>query len=266
MGDPHRRLTELLSEIGPVGVFLRFLLAQARDPSLFDTDRGAVLGGDHRSRIPVVSPWLVGDPAGAHDLLQIALHRPSVEILHVAAPIEVSPPQGWASTIDRVLIAEPTQDPGEARVLSGPDVLEALDRIHPELAPLIPPPPLRERLPFRFHALMQHQQIVSLCDTTVADGQWVAIQQVRTVAALRGQGLARRLCQGARAAVYPRSAVWVCDEANLASVATARAAGFAPLVRIPFLHRTGVRVRPELLEPVLVLCFAVLFVRDPQAA
>lgn len=238
-------LASQLEAFGPEGVFLRFLRALTGRDDLFQQQGRAVAGGGAPARVFVVfQHWVLGEgEADARDLLAATLTDARVRAVYYAAEGTAGPlPPGWSCTRDLMLQGPAPASPLEedSDLVSEEAFFDAQDILHPELLPLLPPPPLRSSLPFRFHGLVSGGQIVSICDTTVDDGQWAVLQQVRTPSSLRGQGLARRLVPavlrwlGARG----RRALWVCDEQNLASVATARSAGLELYRELPLLQRT----------------------------
>jgi GNAT superfamily N-acetyltransferase len=221
-----------LAETGPAGVWLRFVLRHTGRADLFDVRPGALIGSGRPARVFVAdAAWIFGsDPTDAQALLDAATAERAV---YWMAPGE---PSGWNQGRDHVLVASPR--PAETAVITG----EAFLRMprHPALEDLVPPPHILGMLPFRFHGLVRDGVIVAMCDTTVDDGEAVAIAQVHTAPELRGQGLATELIEGVLSQVHGlgrTTAVWLCDEENSASRALAARCGFELRHVVPRLTR-----------------------------
>lgn len=227
-----------LASTGPAGVYLRFVRRHTGRDDLFATHGSAVVGAGAPAGVFVaMDTWLFGsDPADAAVLWDRVWRGPPPTALYYAAagPAPEAPP-GWDRGDDQVLVTHPSAGPAPTLV-SGPALLEARGQLHPALTSHVPPPALVSRLPFRLHGLLRDDRIVALADTTVDDGDTVAISQVHTAPELRGQGLGAELVAGVLAELHALgrgAAVWLCDADHAASLALARRAGFVPLRRVP---------------------------------
>lgn len=237
-------LGDLLANAGPLGTFLRFLHRHTGRDDLFVVRGTAVVASGLPAGVFVVRHhWLLGDdPDDATALLADTLAAPSARWVYWGAPGAPGPlPDGWTSGTDRVFVLRPAPADTSA-ILSGDAFFAALDRLDPELADAVPPPAIRARLPFVFHGLEVDGRIVALCDTTVDDGDRVAIQQVETVARARGRGHATTLIRGVLGAAgrAGRGVIWVCDAENAASVALAARVGLSLHAELPLLVRRPV--------------------------
>ncbi|MEQ1565500.1 MAG: GNAT family N-acetyltransferase [Myxococcota bacterium] len=256
-------LDVLLGQAGPSGVFLRFVRRLTGRDDLFAVRGRCVVGSGLRAGIYVApAHWLFapdaddGDalladivteafggaagattrPSGAGLSFGVEAAEPMPSSREASAVYRVGPgsgPPGWERTIDRVFVGDGR--PSEVRTVAGDAFLSSLDRLDPELAPRVPPPQILARLPFRFHGLEYDGQLVAMCDTTVDDGEYVAIQQVHTVERLRGRGLGAALLGSVLgwAHGFGRRVVYVCDERNEPSAALARTVGLALHAEVP---------------------------------
>ena len=237
------RIATRLEACGPEGVFLRFVLAHTGRTDLFAVEPGGLIGGGLAANVFVASShWLFADDAAtAAKLVATAIDAPRVHAVYWVAPADSAGARGLA--VRPGSGAGPARPPRSTRPRSSTARTSsaALDRLDPELADHIAPPHIQRQLPFRYHALVHEGRIVALCDTTVDDGTWAAIQQVHTVRALMRRGLATRLVRGVVGFLHSlgRRPVWVCDADNAASRRTAQAAGLRIHRRVTRLSRAS---------------------------
>lgn len=232
----------ILARSGPAGVFLRFVRRHTGRDDLFTVHGRALVGSGRPARVYVAArDWLLSDdPDDARALLSTALADPLLRELYWAAPgAPGALPEGFTSGTDLLFVGDP-QPFFRTHVLSDEALYAVLDRVDPELADDIPPPSIRAQLPFRLHGLMFEDRIVAVCDTTVDDGEWIAIQQVHTATRVRGRGLATALVRGVLGMAHAegRRLCWVCDERNTASAAVATRVGLLLHSKIPLLVRS----------------------------
>ncbi|MBX7082588.1 MAG: GNAT family N-acetyltransferase [Nannocystaceae bacterium] len=235
---PLGALAPRLQAAGLWGVFGRHLL-RVRPELAVPVDGDAfVLGGPMHGRYEVGFSWAFGDDA---DAIARLLQRPAVrERLHVyvpeaiAADVHARVPQ-LARAADHLLTCTRPPPGGGAEIVAlTPDTPR--ERFDPEIADRLPPPPIWQRFGFAYHGVLDRGVIASVLETTVDDGDHVAIQQVFTASAARGRGLGRALLRTVTAGLCARGrvAVYLCAVDNLASLSLARSAGFA-LQRSPAL-------------------------------
>ena len=231
----------LLADTGPLGVFLRFVYRLTRRDDLFTVRGRTLVASGMPAGVFVARPhWILGpDPDDARSLLAETLAGRNTGAVYWGAPGSPGPlPEGWTAGVDQLFVGRPA--PGDVgSLLSGDAFLAALDRLDPELADRVAPPPIRARLPFVLHGLAHEGRIVALCDTTVDDGDQVAIQQVHTVERLRGRGLATALVRHvlAYAGNHGRGVIWMCDRTNLPSASLARRVGLSLHAEPPLMFR-----------------------------
>jgi hypothetical protein len=232
--------TTILDTLGPEGVFLRFVLNHTGRDDLFSLAPGAVMGSGAPARVFVAADhWLFADTTStATSLLEQACALPWAQAVNWIAP--GAPPRidGWELGTD-LLFSGAGHAGAASAVLSADALIAATDRLHPSLRGNIPPAPIRELLPFRFHGLVADGQIVALCDTTVYDSKWVVIQKVHTASGLLRRGHAKALVSGVLGFIQDqgRQAIWICDEDNIASRALAKTSGLTLQRRFPRLSK-----------------------------
>lgn len=234
---PLASLAARLDAAGLYGVFARHLLRLS--PQLPVPVEGEVfaVGGPMHGRFEVGFAWCVGDDAGALTRLlrRIAGHgelRAYVELAQLEALVSALP--HTRTSHDVLLVASGRRaPPATARVIA---VDADVDRscIDPEIARRLPPPHIWSRFGFAYHGLLVDDRVVAVLETTVDDGEHVAVQQVFTASSMRGRGCGHALLTSVVEAQRRRgrTPIYVCAAENAASIALARSAGFEPQLRL----------------------------------
>ncbi len=227
---PLQALAPRLHAAGLWGVFGRHLL-RVRPELAVPVDGDAfVLGGPMHGRFEVGFSWVFGDDVAAIARL---LQRPAVrDRLHAYVPAELGAavharvPQLERAADHLLTCAQPRPGAGVEVVALTPQTPR--ERFEPEIAERLPPPSIWQRFGFAYHGVLDRGVIASVLETTVDDGEHVAIQQVFTATAARGRGLGRALLRAVTAQLVARGrvALYLCAVDNLASLSLARSAGF----------------------------------------
>ena len=221
-------MRDALKDLGPEGVFLRFLWALTERQDLFHHTSVGLMGCGAPARVFVAADhWLFSSSReAAIEMLHLATSQSWARVVNWIAPGEPPCPKGWKMGTD-VMFTGSGDAAESVSILSGNAVIEALDRVHPSLQDRIPPAPIRSSLPFQFHGLEIEGQLVALCDTTVHDDQWTVIQQVHTAPDFRRRGHAKALVTSVLSEIRRKGTqgVWVCDAENTPSIALATACG-----------------------------------------
>lgn len=222
-------------DLGVEGTFARYLLARIPDAPMLrwtGAPGQVAISGAPYGHYEASATWIFGArlDAAAAFVEQLA-QQP-----HVQAYLPIALGEPIASTFRDLAVASDrvytTSQPPELPDVAGRIVELRADTelaFAPDLQSSIPPPAFRKRVDFPYWAVVEHDTVVAIAECAVDDGRFAVIQQVRTAAACRGRGLGRALVAAMCRDIVARArtAVYICAESNVASVALARSVGLS---------------------------------------
>lgn len=234
---PNHELAPFLDQVGAAGIFSRYVVAQrpdAESAAMLDTGRviGTAVAGSSVGLYEAAPHWIFASSPEAALLLAQATQSDSPNInvpLSYLDLFQATYPQHQIS-IDRLYVLPQSRfraTPGAAQAQRlDATALKAL-HIPAELLPFVGAADAWQDR-YVLHGIAQNDTLVCIGETVVQDRHSGAIQQIYTLPAYRGRGLAQRLvsacCQSLLA--HGKRPIYVVADDNLPSRRVAEKLGF----------------------------------------
>lgn len=234
---PNRELAPFLDQMGAAGIFSRYVTAQwpdAESAAVLDNERvvGTAIAGSTVELYEAAPRWIFAGSPEAALLLAQATQSEAPNINFPLSHLDLFQaiyPQHRIS-IDRLYVLPQSRfraTPGDVQVRQlDATALKAL-RIPAELRPFIGAADAWQDR-YVLHGIVQDETLVCIGETVVQDQHYGAIQQIYTLPAYRGRGLAQQLVGACCLALLAQAKrpIYVVADDNLPSRHVAEKLGF----------------------------------------